>query len=245
MSDPTHSATVGAVLGFGLVLSPLAARSMLSSQHFCYIRSMTGAAALARLKAGNAHFVAGYRSVASMQGHTALNMQQQSPFAIVLGCADSRAPAEHVFNVGLGELFVIRVAGNIIAPSLIGSVEFAAERYHSKLVVVMGHSSCGAVAATIESMVAGEDHTSPNVMAIVSRVRPALVDLVKPNQVLPELNSTAHNELHALATRANTLASVEQLRHGSAMIERLAAAGELLIIGATLDLQSGRVDFLD
>ncbi len=206
---------------------------------------MTGAEALARLKAGNAHFVAGYRSVASMQGHTDLNMEQQAPFAIVLGCSDSRAPAEHVFNVGLGELFVIRVAGNIIAPSGVGSVEFAAERYHSKLVVVMGHSNCGAVAATIESIVAGEDHTSPNVMAIVSRVRPALIDLVNPNLPLPERGSAAHTELHAQATRANTLASVEQLRHGSALIERLAASGELLIVGATLDLQSGRVDFFE
>ncbi len=206
---------------------------------------MTGAEALARLKAGNAQFIAGYRSVTSMQGHTDLDLEQQAPFAIVLGCSDSRASAEYAFNVGIGELFVIRVAGNIVAPSLIGSVEFAAERYNTNLVVVLGHSSCGAVAATIESISAGEDHTSPNMMAIVSRIRPVLLDLVKPNLPLPAPGSCAHTLLHAQATRANTLASVEQLRHGSTIIERLAASGELLIIGATLDLQSGRVEFLE
>lgn len=206
---------------------------------------MTGAEALARLKEGNARFVAGYRSVAGLLGHTQLNMDNQAPFAIVLGCSDSRAPAEHVFDVGLGELFVIRIAGNIVAPSGVGSVEFAAERFHSKLVVVMGHSNCGAIAASLESIVDGADHTSPNVMSIVSRVRPAIESLVPARADLPPAGSAEHAALHQRAVKANVLASVDQLRHGSEIIERLAASGELLIVGASLDLQSGRVDFFD
>jgi carbonic anhydrase len=206
---------------------------------------MTGVEALARLKEGNARVVAGYRSVAGLLGHMQLNLEQQQPFAIVLGCSDSRAPAEHVFDVGLGELFVIRIAGNIVAPSGVGSVEFAVERFHTNLVVVMGHSNCGAIAASIESIIQGADHTSPNVMSIVSRVRPSIEHLVPQRADFPVRGTQPFIDLHRSAIRANVQASVDQLRHGSAMIEQLAASGEMLIVGATLDLQSGKVDFFD
>src|SRR5579872_7176956 len=110
--------------------------------------------ALERLQAGNARFTAKLKSSDEFVSHTrrpALTMVQE-PLAIILGCSDARVPAELVFDQGLGDLFVIRVAGNIIAPSLVGSVEFAAERFHTRLVVVLGHSQCGAIEATLEEM---------------------------------------------------------------------------------------------
>ena len=139
----------------------------------------------------------------------------QEPFAIVLGCSDSRVPVELVFNQGPGDLFVIRVAGNIVAPSLIGSVEFAADRFGTRLVVVLGHSSCGAIAATIEEL-----H------------RPTLEPVAQPARRSSTASGRASKELvarheaegalaveHAAMT-ANVRASVDQLRHGSAIIER-------------------------
>src|SRR5207248_50827 len=105
--------------------------------------------------------------------------QSQAPFAIVLGCSDSRVPAEIVFDQGLGDLFVIRVAGNIVAPSQVGSVEFAAERYGTRLVVVLGHSQCGAILATLEELQRSSDHQSRNLRAIVDRVRPSVEGLLQ------------------------------------------------------------------
>src|ERR1700747_3015578 len=135
--------------------------------------------ALARLRAGNDRYVQNVRSVDSMIRHSRRgDLGVQSPFAIVLGCSDSRAPAEIVFDQGLGDLFVIRVAGNIVAPSQIGSVEFAAERFGTRLVVVMGHTGCGAIDAAIEA-VTGEHGPAPrNVLSIGNRVRPGIEGLV-------------------------------------------------------------------
>lgn len=196
--------------------------------------------ALQRLQAGNRRFVAGERQADAL-GPARRNevVGDQRPFAIVLGCSDSRVPAEIVFDQGLGDLFVIRVAGNVVAPSQIGSVEFAAEWFGTRLVVVLGHSRCGAVVATLESLSRGERHPSRNLRSIVDRVRPA---------VEPLLDSAAVGDPDALvqrAVRANVRASANQLRHGSEVLENLIAQDQLLIVGADYSLDTGRVDFFD
>jgi len=166
------------------------------------------------------------------------DMGLQSPFAIVLGCSDSRAPAEIVFDQGLGDLFVIRVAGNIVAPSQIGSVEFAALRFGTRLVVVMGHTQCGAIDATIEAVTSEHDPASSNMMSIVSRVRPGIEGLMATELARDPVR------LRREAMRANVRASVNHLRHGSEDIERLADHEGLAVVGAELDLSTGEVTFL-
>jgi len=189
--------------------------------------------ALARLREGNRRFVASGAGPAGRPGAA------QQPFAIVLGCSDSRVPAELVFGQGFGDLFVIRVAGNIVAPSQVGSVEFAAERFETRLAVVLGHTQCGAVAATLEELRQPQGHQSPNLRAIVDRIRPAIE---------PLLATSAAKEPAALAeraTRANILASVHHLRHGSALLERRIERDDLMIVGAEYCVETGTVEFLD
>ena len=196
--------------------------------------------ALARLRAGNHRYVQNVRSVDSMISHSRRGeIQLQSPFAIVLGCSDSRAPAEIVFDQGLGDLFVIRVAGNIVAPSQIGSVEFAAERFGTQLVVVMGHTQCGAIEAAIEAITGDHGPSSRNQLSIVNRVRPHVQSLVTTELARDPVR------LRREAMRANVRASVNHLRHGSEVIERLADQGGLAVVGAELDLMTGEVIFFE
>jgi carbonic anhydrase len=196
--------------------------------------------ALTRLRTGNQRYVQNVRSVDSMISHSRRgDMTLQSPFAIILGCSDSRAPAEIVFDQGLGDLFVIRVAGNIVAPSQVGSVEFAAERFGTRLVVVMGHTGCGAIDAAIEAISGEHGPTSRNVLSIVDRVRPGIESLFSTEVARDP------TRLRREAMRANVRASVEHLRHGSDIIERLAEQGGLAVVGAELDLATGEVTFFD
>jgi carbonic anhydrase len=201
--------------------------------------NLSSLAALQRLREGNRRYAQNVRSVDSLLSHSRRDLSLQSPFAIVLGCSDSRAPAEMVFDQGLGDLFVIRVAGNIVAPSQIGSVEFAIERFDTRLVVVMGHTLCGAIDATLEAIAGGPTQMSRGMGSIVSRVRPAIEALVHTS--LAQDRALLRRE----ATRANVRASVNHLRHGSEIIERLALAEGLLVVGAELDLATGEVTFLD
>ena len=159
----------------------------------------------------------------------------QQPLAILLGCSDSRVPAEIIFDQGLGQLFVIRVAGNIVAPSLIGSVEFAASLFSTRLVVVLGHSQCGAIEATVEVLRTQGGHASPNLRSIVDRIAPAVEPLL--------MQGADGQTLMERAVRANVCASVDQLRHGSRILEDLQATSGLQIVGAEYSLESGVVDF--
>lgn len=197
--------------------------------------------ALDRLRDGNGRFVAGLQSQNS-QTHDlrrAWTKDQQNPFAIILGCSDSRVPAEIVFDQGLGDLFVIRVAGNIVAPSQIGSVEFAASNFGTRLAVVLGHSQCGAVLATLEFLRdPGAPEHSSNSRSIIDRIRPAIEPLVASGSDDDPAATTT------CAVRANVLASVDQLMHGSEILETLINRNELLIVGAEYSLESGVVDFL-
>jgi carbonic anhydrase len=196
-------------------------------------------AALVRLREGNARYAQNVRSVDALMSHSRRDMASQSPVAIVIGCSDSRAPAEIVFDQGLGDLFVIRVAGNIVAPSQIGSVEFAAERFGTRLVVVMGHTHCGAIDATLEAIAAPGGPKHGNMQSIVNRVRPSIEALARTELVRdPE-------RLRREAVRANVRASVNHLRHGSEVIEHLADRDHLLVVGSELDLTTGVVDFFE
>jgi carbonic anhydrase len=194
---------------------------------------------LERLREGNERFVGGSRDSSTSRLRRIELTAGQEPFAIILGCSDSRVPAEIVFDQGLGDLFVIRVAGNIVAPSQIGSVEFAAERYATRLVVVLGHSQCGAVLATLEELRRPTENQSRNLRAIVDRVRPSVEGLVAGRLSHPP------DALVQEAVRANVRVSVAQLRHGSEILEQLIREDGLLIIGAEYSLETGVVDFFD
>ena len=196
---------------------------------------------LARLRAGNRRFVAEVQSRATRptEARRLEVAAGQEPFAIILGCSDSRVPAEIVFDQGLGDLFVIRVAGNIVAASQVGSVEFAAARYGTRLVVVLGHSQCGAALATLEELQQPRESQSPNLRSIVDRVRPAVEGLLA--------TELRHNPdaLVQQSVRANIRASANHLRHGSSMLERLIVRDGLLVVGAEYSLETGTVCFFD
>jgi carbonic anhydrase len=202
---------------------------------------LTAQEALERLKVGNARFVKGEVSQQNHLTHQerALLAGEQNPFAIILGCSDSRVPAEMVFDQGLGDLFVIRVAGNVVAPSQVGSVEFAAERYDCAVVVVLGHSHCGAIQATIDTLKHPEQPPSSNLMSIVNRVRPS-VEVLMQTELKNDLK-----KLSTHAVRSNVFSSVNQLRHGSAVLESLIEKGKLIVVGAEYSLETGEVTFLD
>lgn len=196
--------------------------------------------ALQRLREGNRRFLSDANTTAlTSQARRAQLATGQEPFAIILGCSDSRVPAEIIFDQGLGELFVIRVAGNIVAPSQIGSVEFAAERFHTRLVVVLGHSSCGAVQATIEELQRPTENQSRNLRSIVDRVRPSVESLLET-----ELRHDRDGLLHH-AVRANIRASANHLRHGSEVIEQLIQNDGLVVVGAEYSLETGEVEFFE
>jgi carbonic anhydrase len=206
-------------------------------------RPTTGAEALAMLKAGNQRYVASLTDPdPSMQKRPEL-ISNQDPVAIILGCSDARVPVEIVFDQGLGDLFVIRVAGNVVAPSQIGSVEFAAEKFGTQLVVVLGHSHCGAVTACVEALINPEQYYSPNLQSIVDRIRPSVYNLHELATATGQ--DVDADELINRSIRANARMSVSQLKHGSRILEDLVSSGQLLIVGAEYDLDTGIVRFLD
>lgn len=202
---------------------------------------LTAIEALERLREGNQRFVAEMLGNNTLPGPNRRYqlVTDQEPIAIILGCSDSRVPAEIIFDQGLGDLFVIRVAGNIVAPSHIGSIEFAAERFGTRLVVVLGHSHCGAVKATLEELERPTESRSPFLRSIVDRIRPAVETLMETDlRQNPEA-------LARYAVRANIRASVSHLRHGSQILEQLIAGNRLAVIGAEYSLETGVVEFFN
>jgi carbonic anhydrase len=195
--------------------------------------------ALQRLREGNRRFVANTRGDAGVSPTHRVGQADQEPFAIILGCSDARVPAEIVFDQGLGDLFVIRVAGNIVAPSQIGSIEFAAERYGTRLVVVLGHSRCGAVLATLEELRRPTENQSPNLHSIVDFIRPSVEALLSRDIVYEPA------DLVRDAIRANVRVSASHLRHGSTILEQLVQKEGLLVVGAEYSLDTGVVEFFD
>ena len=197
--------------------------------------------ALERLREGNRRFVAkqsaGRGLTISAPGSELIDGQE--PFAIVLGCSDSRVPAELIFDQGFGDLFVIRVAGNIVAPSQVGSVEFAAAKFGTRLVVVLGHSQCGAVGAALDELQGRATNQSRNLRSIVDRVRPSV------ETVLSSQGQLDTADLVNEAVRANVRASADHLRHGSELLENFIRSDGLMVVGATYSLETGIVDFFD
>ena len=197
--------------------------------------------ALQRLRDGNRRFVAevrGRQSAVSRARREEVAAGQE-PFAIILGCSDSRVPAEIVFDQGLGDLFVIRVAGNIVAPSQVGSVEFAAAQFNTRLVVVLGHTSCGAIQATVDELGRRSEEQSRNLRSIVDRIRPSVEPLLGTSLAL-DRDVLVHQ-----AVRANIRMSAHQLRHGSELLEQLIQTGGLRVVGAEYSLDTGVVEFFD
>jgi carbonic anhydrase len=192
-------------------------------------------AALHRLKVGNQRFVEGtantHRTFEAARAYT-----PQRPFAIILGCSDSRTPVEILFDQGFGDLFVVRIAGNIVAPSGVGSIEFAASQFGTRLVVVMGHTGCGGITATLNAIATGQGPESKNLRAITDRITPHIEVIARRGN---------GPETHREAMRANVRASVDHLRHGSQILEELVLKERLRVVGSEYELETGRVNFFD
>ena len=201
---------------------------------------LTAQEALIQLQEGNQRFVEGKstRNTNYTQRRNEL-VDGQTPFAIILGCSDSRVPTEIVFDQGLGDLFVIRIAGNIVAPSQIGSIEFAVETFQTPLVVVLGHTGCGAVAATLNQIRQPQTSRTQHLRSIVECIRPAVEPLSETRANL------AYEHLLERAIRSNVRMSVNQLRHESSFLEEMYDSGSLWIVGAEYSLESGEVDFFE
>jgi carbonic anhydrase len=198
--------------------------------------SLSPEQALARLVEGNRRFRDASAPSSARAWSGQLAVEGQRPFAIILGCSDSRTPVEILFDQGFGELFVVRIAGNIVAPSVVGSIEFAASQFGTRLVVVMGHTRCGAVAATVEAIETGRGSGSENIRAITDRIAPHIEGLVRPGE---------HDRSVREAIRANVRASADHLRHGSRLLEELVVAGRVAVVGAEYELETGAVHFFD
>jgi carbonic anhydrase len=195
--------------------------------------------ALERLLAGNLRFLEQRTAAGARLFRPELAEQQQRPFAIVLGCSDSRLPVEILFDQGFGDLFVVRVAGNVVAPSIVGSIEFAASQFGTRLVVVLGHTQCGAIRATVEALATGDSPQSKSIRAITDYISPHLTGLVRegPDPTDPWLLRRA--------MQANVRSSAEHIRHGSRILEDLVLKGRLKVVGAEFELETGRVSFLE
>lgn len=203
--------------------------------------SAAPAEAMARLVAGNQRFVAAGGAVSTSAGQPwseSLATSAQRPFAVIVGCSDSRMPVEIVFDQGFGDLFVARIIGNVCAPSVIASVEFAAAQLGTRLVVVMGHTRCGAVTAAVNTIASGAGPDSVHIRSITDRITPHIEGLVRPG-------SAADNAVVREAVHANVRASADQLRHGSRQLEDLVIAGRVAVLGAVYELETGAVHFLD
>jgi carbonic anhydrase len=195
--------------------------------------------ALAQLRSGNQRFASGKASHHFTIVKRAELLSGQRPKAVIIGCSDSRVPAEIIFDQGLGDLFVIRVAGNIVASSQIGSVEFAIEQFSTHLVIVLGHTHCGAIKATLDTLANPETQHSRNMHSIVDRIKPAIIALGIAGE------SLSQDEIAVLAMRANIINSVNQLRHGSPIIEQFVQDARVDILGAEYSLETGIVTFLE
>src|SRR5277367_1499663 len=196
----------------------------------------TPEAALQRLAEGNRRFREADGNSAARAWSPHLATDAQRPFAIILGCSDSRTPVEILFDEGFGDLFVVRIAGNIVAPSVVGSIEFAAAQFGSRLVIVMGHTRCGAIAATVQAIETGLGPESNNIRAITDRIAPHIQGLVRPGNREAVLRE---------AVRANVRASADHLRHGSRVLEEYVVSGRLAVVGAEYELETGEVTFFD
>ena len=202
--------------------------------------NISASEALERLEAGNRRYLAGEPENVVFSAESRKKLASgQNPFAVILGCADSRVPAELIFDQGLGDLFVIRVAGNVVAPSLIGSIEFAAVKFGVRLIIVLGHTCCGAVEAAVAGLQTPDESISPNLAAIIDRISPGIEELVRADQ------GNDNEALMQEAVRANIQTSVDEIKHGSDILKNLIENDGLQIAGAEYSLETGEVEFLN
>jgi carbonic anhydrase len=201
--------------------------------------ALSPAEAIKRLTEGNQRFATGRPEPAARAFSADLASKPQRPFAIVLGCSDSRTPVEVLFDQGFGDLFVVRIAGNVVAPSVVGSVEFAASQFGTRLVVVLGHTRCGAIAATLQALRTGHGPESANIRSITERIAPQIEATARAGQ------GAEDGGLMRQLMRDNVRFSVEHLRHGSRILEDLVLAKRLAVVAADYELETGRVDFFD
>lgn len=207
------------------------------------MKNLNAQAVLAQLKAGNLRYVEKIKNAKEHHQPPPILVEEQLPSAIILGCSDARVPVELIFDQKLGELFVIRVAGNVVAPSQIGSVEFAAEKFGTELVVVLGHSHCGAVTACVETLINPDQYYSPNLQSIVDRIRSSVYNL---HEILTASDGEIDmDEFIDRAVRANVRLSVSQLKSGSRSLEDMVNSGRLTIVGAEYDVATGKVNFFE
>lgn len=192
-----------------------------------------------RLLEGNRRFLEQRAVEGARVFRPELAEQGQRPFAVVLGCSDSRTPVEILFDQGFGDLFVVRLAGHVVAPSVVGSIEFAVEQFGTRLVVVMGHTRCGAIAASVKALRSGDDPESRNLRAITDRIAPNLRGYLRAASGRPE------EEVLRESMRLNVQASCDNLRHASRLLEDLVSAGRVQVVGAEYELETGRVNLLD
>lgn len=201
---------------------------------------LTHKEALKRLKEGNDRFVQGVKSINSLLSHNQkaeLADQGQRPYAIILGCADSRAPAETVFDAGLGDLFVVRIAGNIISPMGLGSIEFAAANFGTPLCVVLGHTKCGAVAATVEAVQKKKRAPSDHIQDIVLEIEPSV-------KLAIAAGSKQDRPLVEEAARLNVVRNMERILERSSILSSLAEKDLFKVVGGVYNLHTGYVEFL-
>mgnify|MGYP001591379101 CR=1 FL=1 len=196
---------------------------------------LTSDQALARLEQGNNRCVDGKSS----HGHDQAKWRErflvkQKPFATVLGCSDSRVPPELLFDQGFGELFVIRVAGNIVDPDVVGSIQYAVKHLDNKLIVVLGHQNCGAVTAALSppDQTTGEP---PELGKLLDRIRPAIASLDRHQE---------REQLIAASVEANVRASAKQLRRVPSIAEAMKTQ-HAKVVGAVYHIDSGKISFLD
>jgi carbonic anhydrase len=197
-------------------------------------------AATKRLLEGNQRFCDGKPVAESRTFSSELAERPQRPFAIVLGCSDSRTPVEILFDQGFGDLFVVRIAGNVVAPSVVGSIEFAASQFGTRLVVVLGHTRCGAIAATTHALHTGDGPESRNIRSITDRIAPHIESAVRASGA-----AVSEPDVLRELMRINIRASADHLRHGSRLLEELVLAGRLAVVAADYELETGRVRFFD
>jgi carbonic anhydrase len=191
--------------------------------------------ALARLAAGNERFLSGKARFPTVQKEILADLARgQHPYATILGCSDSRVPPELLFDAGFGELFIIRVAGNVISPEIMGTLQYAGVHLRTPLFVVLGHEGCGAVEAALATKLDGANHPA-RIALLLDNILPGLGDV--------PADLAATERLHA-AVEANVRWSIRQLRETPEGKARM-AEGSMKLVGAIYELETGRVRFLD
>ena len=216
---------------FAVGMGAVAAAASIASVQAQPARSAeTPDAALARLMEGNARYVSGQLKERDFSANRAARAQGQAPFAAILGCADSRVAPELAFDQAPGELFIVRVAGNFVTPEGLGSLEFGAAVLGTKVIMVLGHTSCGAVNATVDAL--QKSNSLPgHIAGLVTSMKPGIEPIMK----------TAGPDLQQRAVVANVQANVRRLQTEKPILGEMVAAGKLRVVGAYYDLPTGKV----